>query len=135
MQRLCVTSSGILLELPPFVFCFLLLVCLVEEVELSLAGSMVKIYYISQVWIIVYVSVCGILIDLACLYIKVNSCVYLQEANHAASITFSVTPFQNQRHWILQYRHTKSGNCSVSLCKFILQIKAKSSWMIRIDLH
>ena len=70
-----------------------------------------------------------LIIDLACLYIKVNSCVYLQEANHAASIAFSVTPFQNQRHWILQYRHTKSGNCSVSLCKFILQIKAKSSWM------
>ena len=43
------TSSGILLELPPFVLCFLLFVCLVEEVELPLAGSMVKIYYISQV--------------------------------------------------------------------------------------
>ena len=96
------TSSGMLLELPPFVFCFLLLVCLVEEVELPLAGSMVKIYYISQVWSMVYVSVCGILLMLikylACLYIKVNSCVYLQEANHAASIAFSVTPFQNQRH-------------------------------------
>ena len=61
---------------------------------------------------------------LACLYIKVNSCVYLQEANHAASLAFRVTTFQNQRHCSLQYRHTKSGKCSVSLCKFILQIKA-----------
>ena len=57
MQRLCVTSSGILLELPPFVFCFLLLVCLVEEVALPLAGAIFKGFYISQVISIVYASI------------------------------------------------------------------------------
>ena len=66
MQRLCVTSSGILLELPPFVFCFLLLVCLVEEVELPLAGAIFKGFYISQVISIVYASI-GI-IYCTCLY-------------------------------------------------------------------